>query len=89
MPSRSWTDAFADAFAHDPEAFDRRRRLRRRDDAAARGGPRATSVALLAAGQEGAIDLAVSLTASGAAADVIRAIGPVAGAHVIPAPRLT
>ncbi|MEX1909125.1 4-(cytidine 5'-diphospho)-2-C-methyl-D-erythritol kinase [Janibacter sp. Y6] len=47
------------------------------------------TVALLAAGQEGAIDLAVSLTASGAAADVIRAIGPVAGAHVIPAPRLT
>lgn len=47
------------------------------------------TVALLTAGQEAAIDLAVWLTASGLAEDVIRAQGPVQGAHVIPAPRLT
>lgn len=47
------------------------------------------TVALLAGSQEGAIDLAVALTASGAAEEVLRASGPVAGAHVIPAPRLT
>lgn len=47
------------------------------------------TVALLASGQEGAIDLAVSLTASGVADEVLRAVGPVAGAHVIPTPRLT
>ena len=47
------------------------------------------TVALLAIGQEGAIDLAVSLTASGVADEVLRAVGPVAGAHVIPTPRLT
>lgn len=47
------------------------------------------TVALLAGSQEGAIDLAVALTASGVADEVLRASGPVAGAHVIPAPRLT
>ena len=47
------------------------------------------TVALLASGQEGAIDLAVSLTASGVADEVLRTVGPVAGAHVIPTPRLT
>lgn len=46
------------------------------------------TVAILADGQEGAIDLAVSLTASGAADEVLRATGPVHGAHVLPAPRL-
>ena len=30
-----------------------------------------------------------SLTASGVADEVLRAVGPVAGAHVIPTPRLT
>lgn len=47
------------------------------------------TVALLADGAEGAIDLAVSLTASGVASDVLRASGPVHGAHVLPTPRLT
>lgn len=47
------------------------------------------TVALLASSQEGAIDLAVSLTASGVADEVLRAVGPVAGAHVIPTPRMT
>ena len=47
------------------------------------------TVALLADGPEGAIDLAVALTASGAAHDVRRATGPVHGAQVIPGPRLT
>ena len=47
------------------------------------------TVALLAGSQEGAIDRAVALTASGAAEEVLRASGPVAGAHVIPGPRLT
>lgn len=47
------------------------------------------TVALLADSQEGAIDLAVALAASRTADDVIRASGPVAGAHVIPAPRMT
>ena len=47
------------------------------------------TVALLADGQEGAIDLSVALAASRTAEDILRASGPVAGAHVIPAPRLT
>lgn len=47
------------------------------------------TVAALAVGQEAAIDLAVSLTASGAADDVLRATGPVHGAQVLPTPRLT
>ncbi len=46
------------------------------------------TVAILAASAEGAIDLAISLTASGAAADVMRATGPVHGAHVLPAARI-
>lgn len=46
------------------------------------------TVAVLAASTEGAIDLAVSLTASGVAADVLRATGPVAGAHVLPTARI-
>lgn len=45
------------------------------------------TVALLADGPEGAIDLAVALTASGVADDVRRATGPVHGAHVVPTPR--
>ena len=50
-PNRSWTDAFLS----DPEAFDRRRRLRRQDDAAGRGVPTVTGAALLAAGFLGGI----------------------------------
>lgn len=46
------------------------------------------TVAVLADGSEGAIDLAVALTASGAAHEVLRATGPVHGAHVLPTPRL-
>lgn len=46
------------------------------------------TVAVLADGPEGAIDLAVSLTASGVAPDVLRASGPVHGAQVLPTPRL-
>lgn len=46
------------------------------------------TVAALADGPEGAIDLAVALTASGIAPDVLRASGPVHGAHVLPTPRL-
>lgn len=47
------------------------------------------TVAVLADSAEGAIDLAVALTASGVADDVLRATGPVHGAHVLPTPRLT
>lgn len=46
------------------------------------------TVAFLAAGHEAAIDLAVSLTASGTAPDVRRATGPAAGAHVLSVPRI-
>lgn len=46
------------------------------------------TVAVLAESTEGAIDLAVSLTASGVAGDILRAIGPVAGAHIIPTTRV-
>jgi 4-diphosphocytidyl-2-C-methyl-D-erythritol kinase len=45
------------------------------------------TVAFLAEDNEAAIDLAVSLTASGAVQDVRRATGPAHGAHVISAPR--
>ena len=43
------------------------------------------TVAFLVDNAEAGIDLAVSLTASGAVHDVRRASGPVHGAHVIPA----
>lgn len=42
------------------------------------------TVAFLVDGAEGALDLAVALTASGVAAEVRRALGPVHGAHVVP-----
>ncbi len=45
------------------------------------------TVAVLAGSTEGAIDLAVSLTASGVAGDILRATGPVAGAHILPTAR--
>ncbi len=45
------------------------------------------TVAVLADSAEGAIDLAVSLTATRMAQDVLRATGPVHGAHVLPGPR--
>ena len=46
------------------------------------------TVAVLADSTESAIDLAVSLTASGVAGDILRATGPVAGAHIIPTVRI-
>lgn len=46
------------------------------------------TVAILAESAEGAIDLAVALTASGTAKDVLRATGPVAGAQILPMARL-
>lgn len=46
------------------------------------------TVAFLVNGAEGALDLAVALTASGAAYDVKRAVGPVHGAHVVETPRV-
>lgn len=46
------------------------------------------TVAILAESTEGAIDLAVALTASGTAGDVLRATGPVPGAQVLPTVRL-
>lgn len=46
------------------------------------------TVAVLAESTEGAIDLAVALTASGVAGDILRATGPVAGAHIIPTTRV-
>ena len=46
------------------------------------------TVAVLAESTEGAIDLAVSLTASGVAGDILRATGPVAGAHILPTTRV-
>lgn len=45
------------------------------------------TVAFLVDGQEGQLDLAVALTASGVAGDVKRATGPVHGAHVVAALR--
>jgi 4-diphosphocytidyl-2-C-methyl-D-erythritol kinase len=45
------------------------------------------TVAFLAEDTESALDLAVSLTASGAVQDVRRATGPVHGAHLVAAPR--
>ena len=45
------------------------------------------TVAFLAGSHEAALDLAVSLTASGAVQDVRRATGPAHGAHVVGAPR--
>lgn len=42
------------------------------------------TVAFLVDGPESALDLAVSLTASGTASDVCRATGPVHGAHLVP-----
>ncbi|MCE1179109.1 MAG: 4-(cytidine 5'-diphospho)-2-C-methyl-D-erythritol kinase [Micrococcales bacterium] len=45
------------------------------------------TIAFLVADREAALDLAVSLTASGAAADVRRASGPVQGAQVVTGPR--
>ncbi|HCE60186.1 4-(cytidine 5'-diphospho)-2-C-methyl-D-erythritol kinase [Janibacter terrae] len=45
------------------------------------------TVAILAESAEGAIDLAVALTASGVAGDVLRATGPVQGAHILPTVR--
>ncbi|MGE9808167.1 4-(cytidine 5'-diphospho)-2-C-methyl-D-erythritol kinase [Janibacter sp. G1551] len=47
------------------------------------------TVAFLTAGAESAIDLAVALTASGVAHDVLRATGPVHGAHLLTAPRIS
>ena len=47
------------------------------------------TVAMLASGAEGAIDLAVALTASGVAGDVLRATGPAHGAHILPTSRTT
>ncbi len=46
------------------------------------------TVAILAESTEGAIDLAVALTASGTAGDVLRATGPVHGAQILPTVRL-
>ncbi len=46
------------------------------------------TIAFLVEDKEAGIDLAVSLTASGLAADVRRASGPVHGAHVLPAARV-
>ncbi|MGO1166225.1 MAG: 4-(cytidine 5'-diphospho)-2-C-methyl-D-erythritol kinase [Janibacter sp.] len=46
------------------------------------------TVAILAASTEGAIDVAVALTASGVAGDILRANGPVHGAHILPTARL-
>jgi 4-diphosphocytidyl-2-C-methyl-D-erythritol kinase len=45
------------------------------------------TVAFLAESHEAALDLAVSLTASGAVQDVRRATGPAHGAHVVGGPR--
>lgn len=45
------------------------------------------TVAFLVESSEAGLDLAVSLTASGAVHDVRRATGPALGAHVVPAPR--
>jgi 4-diphosphocytidyl-2-C-methyl-D-erythritol kinase len=45
------------------------------------------TVAFVVETNEAALDLAVSLTASGAVQDVRRATGPAHGAHVISAPR--
>ena len=45
------------------------------------------TIAFVADSNEAALDLAVSLTASGAVQDVRRATGPAHGAHVISAPR--
>ena len=45
------------------------------------------TVAILTESAEGAIDVAVALTASGVADDVLRATGPVQGAHVLPTVR--
>ncbi|MEP7160224.1 MAG: 4-(cytidine 5'-diphospho)-2-C-methyl-D-erythritol kinase [Dermatophilaceae bacterium] len=45
------------------------------------------TVAFLVTGPEGALDLAVALMASGTATQVLRAIGPAHGAHVVPEPR--
>lgn len=44
------------------------------------------TLAFLVDGPEGALDLAVALTASGVASDVKRAVGPVHGAHVLNGP---
>ncbi|NYE02130.1 4-diphosphocytidyl-2-C-methyl-D-erythritol kinase [Kineosphaera limosa] len=44
------------------------------------------TLAFLVDGPEGALDLAVALTASGVASDVKRAVGPAHGAHVLNAP---
>lgn len=44
------------------------------------------TLAFLVDGPEGALDLAVALTASGVASDVKRAVGPAHGAHVLPTP---
>lgn len=44
------------------------------------------TLAFLVDGTEGALDLAVALTASGVATDVKRAIGPAHGAHVLSTP---
>lgn len=45
------------------------------------------TIAFLVSGPEGALDLAVALTASGTAYDVKRAVGPVPGVHVVETPR--
>jgi 4-diphosphocytidyl-2-C-methyl-D-erythritol kinase len=45
------------------------------------------TVAFLAEDNESALDLAVSLTASGAVQDVRRATGPAHGAHIVSGPR--
>lgn len=45
------------------------------------------TVAFLVGSAEAALDLAVSLTASDTVSDVVRATGPVHGAHIVPGPR--
>lgn len=45
------------------------------------------TIAFLVDGAEGALDLAVALTASGTVQDVKRATGPAQGAHIVAAPR--
>ncbi len=90
-------EALAGSMANDlqPAAFSLRPALREVLEAGleygALGGVVSGSgptVAFLVNGPEGALDLAVALTASGAAYDVKRAVGPVHGAHVVETPRV-
>lgn len=90
--------ALADAMANDLQeaAFSLRPALRDVLDAGleygALGGVVSGSgptIAFLVNGAEGALDLAVALTASGAAYDVKRVVGPVHGAHLVDTVRAT